>query len=157
VRAERTKRAMKLACVVPAAPVPSTGAFLLTTGALVVVVGSGDGSVAGFCVVVVWTVVVVVGRRRGSVVAEIGITGICTDFFSFFIIVYRRTSHIVVDCALPRNFIDDSIGPGDSGRNSGAQCKASLAFCRKNGHSFSISFLALRTKKGSCALVATDC
>jgi len=48
VRAERTNRAKKLACVVPAAPVPSTGAFLLTTGALVVVVGSGDGSVASF-------------------------------------------------------------------------------------------------------------
>jgi len=67
VRAERTKRARKLACVVPADPEPpSAGAFLLTTGALVVVVGSGDGSVAGFCVVVVWTVVVVVGGAGGA-------------------------------------------------------------------------------------------
>jgi len=62
VRAERTKRARRLACVVPAAPEPpSAGAFLVTTAgaSVVVVVGSGDGSVGGATVVVV--VVVVTG------------------------------------------------------------------------------------------------
>jgi len=62
VRAERTKRQRKLACVVPAAPEPpSAGAFLVTTAgaSVVVVIGSGDGSVGGATVVVV--VVVVTG------------------------------------------------------------------------------------------------
>ena len=107
MRAERTKRAKKLACVVPAAPVPS-GAFLLTTGALVVVVGSGDGSVAGCVVVVVATVVVVVAGAGGAPSLQRSVKYIFCGCRQSTCVIYGQTHTIARDnqivlCCVDRN------------------------------------------------------